>query len=428
MPTDDQSLALADWLKRLERRAPVSHIELGLDRVRDVWRAMAIDLSVPILTVAGTNGKGSVVAMLEGMLRAAGHRTFAYTSPHLLAFSERMRIDGREAADGDIVSAFDAVEAVRGKIDLTYFEQVTLAALWLAADSGVDAIVLEVGLGGRLDAVNVVDADIAVVTSIGIDHTEFLGETRDEIAREKAGIARAGRPAIVGDPDPPKALYDTLEDAGATVVSVKDRLTTNAEGITVDCGERVLVLPAPGLAGAWQGRNAACAVLALDALRDRLPVSRDAMAEGLQRARLAGRFQVVGERPTMILDVAHNPAAAAALAGALGPATSRSTAVFSALAGKDVAGIGRALDACFTHWLVAPLHGDRGQAAAAVDRQLAAAPVSGRRETVESLPAALDRALALSGSDDRVVVFGSFLTVAEAWPELASNARNPKVP
>jgi dihydrofolate synthase/folylpolyglutamate synthase len=413
---------LAAWLRRLEARAPASRIDLGLDRVRSVYETLSIDLSVPVITVAGTNGKGSVVALLESMLGAAGHRTLAYTSPHLLKFSERMRLGGRDAPEADIVAALDAVERARRDVDLTYFEHTTLAALWLASTSGVDAVLLEVGLGGRLDAVNVVDADVAVITSIGIDHTEFLGETRDEIAVEKAGIARRARPVVVGDPDPPAGLNRALETIGAQVHSVRDALEGSTEQLVIRFEGEALALPNPALSGEWQRSNAAAAVMALRLLAGRLPVSDRAMAEGLASARLPGRFQIVGEQPRLILDVAHNPAAAEALARALGPSNGRSTAVFSALAGKDVEGIGRALDACFTHWLVAPLGGDRGQSADTVARQLADAPVSGGLETVESLSAALEQALAASGDDDRVVVFGSFHTVAEAWPELTSKS------
>ncbi|WP_240451128.1 folylpolyglutamate synthase/dihydrofolate synthase family protein [Wenzhouxiangella sp. XN201] len=415
---------LADWLERLEQRAPASRIALGLERVERVWRALAVDLAVPVISVAGTNGKGSVVAMLEAMLRAGGYCPFAYTSPHLLQFNERMRIGGRPAEDADIVAALDAVEAARGEIALTYFEQTTLAALWLAAEQAADAVLLEVGLGGRLDAVNVVDADVAVITSIGIDHAEYLGSTRSAIGREKAGIARPGRPVIVGESDPPEGLRTALQECGARVLWPGADLSwrETAGGLEVQCHEQRLELPRPALAGRWQLGNAACAAAALLQLEDILPVSEAAMAEGLLRVRLPGRLERVQDDPEVILDVAHNPAAARMLAGFLGLPGGRSTAVFSALAGKDVAGIGRELDACFDRWLIAPLAGDRGQPAGKIVDQLAHSPVSGSRETVESVAAALERALADSGPGDRVVVFGSFLTVAEARIALTPKA------
>jgi dihydrofolate synthase/folylpolyglutamate synthase len=417
------SSPLAAWLARLERRAPASRIELGLDRVREVWRRMDAGLSVPVITVAGTNGKGSVVAMIESMLLAGGYRPLAYSSPHILRFSERMRIGGREADEAEIVAALDEVERARGDVDLTYFEHTTLAAFRLAFDAGVDALVLEVGLGGRLDAVNVLDADVAVVTSIGIDHAEFLGPTREHIAREKAGVARAGRPAVVGDPDPPVSLAETLDSIGARSISAIEALDADAADgeLRIAHGGRRLRLPLPSLSGAWQRANAACAAIALLELAQRLPLDEAALGAGLRDVRLPGRYQRIRNAPAVILDVAHNPAAAEALASALNSPQAGSTAVFSALAGKDVAGIGRALDACFTRWIVAPLAGDRARPAESIAQELRRAPVSGTVETVESVPAALQHALADSGPHDRVVVFGSFLTVAEAWPELASS-------
>jgi len=415
---------LSDWLDRLERRAPASRVELGLERVSKVWARMDAELSMPVITVAGTNGKGSVVAMIESMLLAAGYRPLAYTSPHILRFSERMRIAGREAEESEIVMALERVERARGDAELTYFEHVTLAAFHLGAQSDVDAAVLEVGLGGRLDAVNVVDADVAVITSIGIDHAEFLGGTRELISREKAGVARKGRAVVVGEVDPPAGFHETLRAIGARIIEAKPRFDP-AAALRIDHGARSLRLPPPALAGEWQRRNAACAVIALCELAERLPVAEAEMAAGLAGVKLAGRYQLVGNRPEIILDVAHNPAAAAVLAGALGPPPGRSTAVFGALSGKDVAGIGRALDGCFTRWLVSSLGGARGRSGSEVARELEQAPVSGSLETVESIPAALRLALNESGPDDRVVVCGSFLTVADAWAELASNPRSP---
>lgn len=424
MSDDPTTQSLAGWLARLEARAPANRIELGLERVRAVWRRLDATVTVPIITVGGTNGKGSVVAMAEAMLVAGGYRPFAYTSPHLLRFSERMRIAGEPAEDRAIVAALEDVEAVRGDVDLTYFEHVTLAALLLASRSQVDAMVLEVGLGGRLDAVNLLDADVAVVTAIDIDHAEFLGPTRSAIGREKAGIARRGRPAIVGDPDPPAGLLDALGERGAQIVRSGRELTWSpdrAGGMQLEYAGRRLHLPQPALTGTWQLANAASAVAALLALSDRLPLAPEAMADGLRRVSVPGRFQRLCSAPEVIVDVAHNPGAATALAAGLGPARNGSTAVFSALEGKDVAGIGRALDRCFTRWLIAPLEGPRGRSAEAISAELGGVPVSGERETVESLSSALGKALASSGPRDRVVVFGSFLTVAEALPLLASS-------
>lgn len=412
---------LADWLDALERRAPAGRIELGLERVARVWQAMGLDLGDrPVITVAGTNGKGSVVAMLESMLVAAGHRPLAYTSPHLIDFAERIRLGGINADPGVILGALQRVESARGDTPLTYFEHITLAALGLAIEDDTDVLVLEVGLGGRLDAVNIVDADVAVITSIGLDHAEWLGRTRSAIGREKAGVARRGRPVVVGERRPPAGLLDELETIGARVMRIgRDvRWRRRDAGFQVTAQGRRYDLPAPALPGPWQFDNAACAVAALVALGERLPVPVQAMSDGLSRVRLPGRFQRLGSHPDIILDVAHNAPAARALAGALGPPHGRSTAVFSALEGKDVRAIGRALDGCFSDWLVSGLNGDRGRQAEAIAAELASVPVAGRLETVESVPAAIHRGLAYSGVDDRLVVFGSFVTAAEAWPVL----------
>lgn len=411
---------LSDWLRRLEQRSPEARIELGLDRVRRVLLALAPKLEgLPVITVGGTNGKGSTVAMLESMARAAALRTLAYSSPHLVDFAERIRIDGKAARHELIAEALEQVERARGIVPLTYFEHITLAALRMAARERPDLLVLEVGLGGRLDAVNVVDADVAVITSIGLDHTDWLGPTRLSIGREKAGIARPGRALIVGERQLPPGLEPVLEGSGARLsLAGRDfrwrRLA--GERLQIKQGSRVWRLPRPALPGPFQCANAACAVLALSALGDRLPVSEAQLAEGLRTVRLAGRMQRIGHRPELWLDVAHNGAGARALARALGPRkpAGRSTAVFSALADKDVGAIGRALKPCFDRWLVAGLPGDRGSSASDLADRLAEIPVAGTVETVESVAKGLQRALHSSAEDDRIVVFGSFRTVAEA--------------
>ncbi|MGY6553840.1 MAG: bifunctional folylpolyglutamate synthase/dihydrofolate synthase [Wenzhouxiangella sp.] len=411
---------LSDWLRRLERRSPEARIELGLERVQRVLQALAPQLDgIPIITVGGTNGKGSTVAMLEAIGRAAGLRTLAYSSPHLFDFAERIRIDGRPAASAWIVEALDQVEAARGPDSLTYFEHITLAALWLAGRERPDLLLLEVGLGGRLDAVNVVDADVAVITSIGLDHTDWLGPTRLSIGREKAGIARPGRALIVGERRLPRGLQPVLEAIGADLsLAGRDFRWRRLAGgrLQIERGSRVWRLPRPALQGPFQLANAACAVLAISALQTRVPVSEAQLAAGLVGVRLAGRLQLIAQRPELWLDVAHNGAGARALAQALGPASpgQRSTAVFSALADKDVGAIGRALKPCFDRWLVAGLDGDRGACAGELAGRLAEIPVAGPIETVESVSDGLQRALASSAEDDRIVVFGSFRTVAEA--------------
>ncbi len=413
--------ALAEWLDRLECRSPESRIDLGLERVARVYHSLGLTAPrCPVISVAGTNGKGSVVAMAEAIAQAAGLKTFAYTSPHLLDFGERMRIAGQPADATDIVEALDTVERGRGRVPLTYFEHITLAALVLAKRIEPDVMLLEVGLGGRLDAVNVVDADVAVITSIGLDHTDWLGPTRNDIAREKAGIARKGRPVIVGERKRPPALAEALAQIGARQILAGSELVwrLSARRLRVRVGQRDLELPPPSMAGRWQAANAACAVAAFAVLGGRLAVSEADMAAGLSKATLPGRFQQFAGLPGVIVDVAHNAPAARELARALGPAKGSSYAVFSALAGKDIGAIGRALDPCFSNWLIAGLDGERGLTAEVIDSELARIPVSGQRETVESVPRALELALERAGGQGRIVVFGSFRTVAEAWPIL----------
>lgn len=414
---------LAGWLETLERRAPESNIDLGLERVGRVHRRLGIGQpSCPVITVAGTNGKGSVIAMLESMLVESGRRPFAYTSPHLFEFSERMRIAGEPAPPQAMVEALDAVEQAREQTPLTYFEHITLAALVLAARSRVDALLLETGLGGRLDAVNIIDADVAVITSIGLDHTEWLGRTRAEIAREKAGIARRGRAVIVGERRLPRGMDELLARMGArTLFAGRDFVwRRRGEVFDVRAGKLQVTLPLPGLEGSWQIANAACSVMALIELERRLPVSEGAMRSGLVAARAPGRIQRVGTAPEVIVDVAHNAPAARALASTLGTFRGRSIAVFSVLAGKDIRAMARALDGSFTEWLVAGIAGDRARAGEEIADELENVPVSGRLETVESIPAALRLALDRAGAEDRIVVFGSFRTVAEAWPTLTA--------
>ncbi len=413
--------SLQVWLRQLEQRAPECRIELGLERVRAVLAELpaAVRPRCAVITVGGTNGKGSVVAMLEAMCRAAGLSTLAYSSPHLLDFGERIRLDGNPVMAGTIAAAIETVEHARGPVPLTYFEHVTLAALVVAMHAAPDVMILEVGLGGRLDAVNVIDADVAVMTSIALDHTEWLGPTRLSIGREKAGIARPGRPLIVGERRLPTGLEPLLRETGACVsLAGKDfRWRRMArDRFQVQYADRKLLLPRPALQGAWQLGNAACAIVALWALEDRLNVTATHLAEGLQSVRLPGRLQRVARQPAVWLDVAHNAASARALAAALGPVQSdtNSTAVFSALGDKDIGAMGRALDGCFNRWLVCPLAGPRATPVSELLARLSDIPVAGVVETVESVTAGLTRAMRESTRADRIVVFGSFRTVAEA--------------
>jgi len=408
---------------------------MGLDRVRAVAQRLELALRCPTVVVAGTNGKGSTCAMLDSMLRAAGYRTGLYTSPHLLDFNERARIDGVAASDTELIKQFEAVEAARGDTSLTYFEFTTLAVLRLFAQSRLDAAVLEIGLGGRLDAVNLVDADVAIVTSVDIDHADYLGATREAIGWEKAHVYRAGRPAICCDPQPPASLLEHAAAIGADLWRFGSDF--RYEGSTEQRGQqwayvgrrqRRSGLPYPALRGANQLLNASGALAALEALGDRLPVSQQAVRHGLLTVELPARFQVLPGRPTVILDVAHNPHAAAVLAANLDgmgyfPATH---AVFGMLRDKDIAGVIRHVAPHVDHWHVGSTHGPRGAAAEDVAQLLREVTRGSIRNpaiaTYENVAEACRAALGQATPDDRILAFGSFLTVADVVRTLRESA------
>ena len=405
--------SLADWLAFIERQHPAT-IALGLERVAQVHARLGLAMAAPVITVGGTNGKGSTCAMLEAILRAAGYRTGLYMSPHLLRYNERVRLRGAEAGDEALCEALAQVEAARAGVPLTYFEYGTLAALWLFSREQVEAAVLEVGLGGRLDAVNVVDADCAVLTSVGLDHVEYLGTTREEIGREKAGIFRAGRPAVIAEPDPPQAVRAA---PGEKLYLGKDFGFEAAAGQWTYWGPRGRrgALAYPALRGRLQLRNAAAALCALDTLRERLPLAMQDVRRGLAEVELAGRFQVLPGRPQVILDVAHNPQAAAVLAQNLADAgfAPQTIAVCGMLRDKDIGAVVRTLAPRITRWHAASLPGPRGASADEVAAHLQSAQVGRYDSPVE----AFRDARALAGENDKIVVFGSFLTVADvmAW-------------
>jgi dihydrofolate synthase / folylpolyglutamate synthase len=411
--------SLADWLAYIERQHPQS-IALGLDRVAEVFTRLEAEIACPVFTVGGTNGKGSTCAMLESILQAGGYRTGLYTSPHLLRYNERVRVGGREADDAALCESFAAVERARGEVPLTYFEYGTLAALHLFAGAGLEALVLEVGLGGRLDAVNVLDADCAVLTSVGIDHVEYLGATREEIGREKAGIFRAGRPAVVADPDVPQSVLKEIERLGAKPCLLgRDfgyQLQDTQWAYWGPAGKRS-GLAHPALRGRVQLRNASAALAALDCLRERLPLAMQDVRRGLAEVSVPGRFQVLPGRPQVILDVAHNPQAAAVLAANLGDSgyAPEVIAVVGMLKDKDVAGVLRAVAPRITRWHLASLPGARGMNA---DSLFGVFSELGIREPATrhaSVAEALAAAKREAGENDKIVVFGSFLTVADAY-------------
>lgn len=416
-----ESPALAAWLARIEGLHPKS-IELGLERVRAVAGRLGLAVDCTTIVVAGTNGKGSTCAMLEAILLAAGYRVGLYTSPHLLVFNERARLNGRPVDDLALVAAFEKVEAARGDTSLTYFEFTTLAVLDLFAAARLDVAILEVGLGGRLDAVNIVDADCSIVTSIDIDHADWLGDTRERIAWEKAHVFRAGRPAICSDPVAPATLIEHAEAIGADLWLFGRDFNYAGDRQQWSYGgrhQRRNSLAYPALRGANQLLNASGVLAALEALRERLPVSAQAVRQGLATVELPGRFQVLPGRPVVVLDVAHNPHAAAHLAANLDGMGFHPTTwgVFGVMADKDVAGIVGPLKGIVDHWLAVDLPTPRAASTANLLVQLAACGVfASAQRVVESyasprlaLAAALDRA----GENDRIVVFGSFFTVAD---------------
>jgi dihydrofolate synthase/folylpolyglutamate synthase len=410
--------SLAGWLDYISAQHP-SEIALGLERLAGVAARMGMARAPVAITVGGTNGKGSTCAYLERILLEAGYRVGLYTSPHLLRYNERVRIDGAEATDAALCEAFARVEAARGAMPLTYFEFGTLAALDLFGRAGLDALVLEVGLGGRLDAVNIVDADCAIVASVDLDHQAFLGDTREKIGFEKAGIFRARRPAFFGDADPPQSLVGHAQAIGADLqVLGRDFGFTRAANQWQFHGRegKRHALPIPALRGAWQLKNAATALAALDAVHDRLPVSLAEIKQGLTRVQLPGRLQVLPGRPATVLDVAHNPHAARALAdGLLDMGFFQKTlAVFAMLGDKDIGGVVDAVAGRIDQWLVAPLPGPRGAGAGQLAGVLAARGWAARTRQYSSVASALDAARREAGPDDRIVIFGSFLTVAEA--------------
>ena len=381
-----------------------------------VKRALGVRQNAPVVSVGGPNGKGSTCAMLERILLSAGDRVGLYTSPHLIDYNERVRIDGRPASDEVLCESFAKVEAARGDTSLTYFEFGTLAAWEAFSGAAVDAVILEVGLGGRLDAVNVFDADCAVVTSIDLDHMDYLGETREAIGFEKAGILRPGRPAIVGDAQPPQSLQDHAVSIGADLQIIgKDFGFMADQGQWTYWGRRGRRggLAYPALRGASQLANASTAIAGLEALAERLPVSMQDIRRGLIEVELPGRFQVLPGRPTVVLDVGHNPQAAGVLAENLGGMAfhPETWAVFGMLNDKDIAGVVERVRGRIDRWLVTGLPGPRGMGATGLAELLdeLGIRVEGRFDSpAEAYCAAKGRA----GEDDRIVAFGSFLTVS----------------
>ncbi|MET0382108.1 MAG: bifunctional tetrahydrofolate synthase/dihydrofolate synthase [Burkholderiaceae bacterium] len=416
------STSLAEWLAHCERLHPKT-IDMTLARVSELIGRLGLKFAAPVVSVAGTNGKGSTCAMIEAMALAAGWKVGLYIKPHLVHFEERCRLNGGAVAADALLPHFEAVEAARGDLALTYFEFTTLAILRALAAQPLDLVILEVGLGGRLDAVNAIDADCAVITSIDIDHVEYLGPDRESIGREKAHIARPGRPLIVGDPVPPRSVVDHAEAIGADLWlcgrdfnHAGDRQQWSWTGR----GKRWNALGYPALRGANQLLNASGALAALEALKDRLPMTAQAVRIGLASVELPGRFQIVPGQPALVLDVAHNPHSAAALALNLDQMGffPRTFAVFGAMRDKDLAGLIGKLTHLVDDWLVTDLPLPRAATSAELAECIwsltATRPSAGIRPRVSEHDhprAALAAALAQADPADRIVVFGSFYTV-----------------
>ncbi|MHA7681157.1 bifunctional tetrahydrofolate synthase/dihydrofolate synthase [Cupriavidus sp. PET2-C1] len=430
--------SLPEWLTHLESAHPVG-IDMGLARITRVKEALGLRIDAVVFTVGGTNGKGSTCAMLERILLEAGYKVGCHTSPHLMAFNERARINGEFATDAQLLPHFEAVERARTSfadpVSLTYFEFTTLAIIHAFAAAGLDAMILEVGLGGRLDAVNVIDTDCAIVTSVDIDHTSYLGDTREKIGYEKAGIFRPGVPAIVGDPVPPQSVIDHAEAIGADLWLVgrdfHQEASKGQERQQWDWSSRERKLNGlgyPALRGANQLLNASAALAALQAMRPRLPVSAQEVRNGLAFVELPGRFQVMPGRPVVILDVAHNPHAAATLAQNLdNMGFFRYTyAVFGAMEDKDIAGVLRHLADKVDHWCLADLPTPRAASAADLLEKLEEGgfhPGPDATAACFASPEAAYRdALGRATEDDRILVFGSFYTVAGVMAYRATRA------
>ncbi len=430
---------LLDWLDHCERLHP-TNIDMGLERVRVVAERMGIRFDCPVITVGGTNGKGSTCAMLEAILAQSGYKTGLYTSPHLVHFQERLRLNGAPVEVDLLVDAFARVERARCQVppdvSLTYFEFSTLAIFDVMARAGIDVAVLEVGLGGRLDAVNIIDPDCAIITSVDLDHMEFLGPDRESIGREKAGIMRTGRPVVVSDPVPPQSVLDHALEIGADLwrLGVDFNFSGDKQQWAwAGRDRRYAGMAYPALRGANQLLNASGVLAALTALRERIPVTAQAVRNGLALVELPGRFQIVPGQPTLVLDVAHNPHAAAALAvnlDAMGffPTTH---AVFGAMADKDLVSMWQRLNPIIDRWYFTDLPIGRAETGARLASRWQA--VNTRKDASAQAFAdpvqALQAAVGAADPADRIVVFGSFHTVGgvlkDGVPRLAARHVNP---
>jgi dihydrofolate synthase/folylpolyglutamate synthase len=408
-----------DWQESLHPLA----IDLGLERAARVFHALNPDCIKPLtITVAGTNGKGSCIAFLEAIYRAQGYRVGAYSSPHILKYNERIKIDGKPVSDELICEAFARIESVRGNTSLSYFEFGTLAALDIFWRSGLDIQLLEVGLGGRLDAVNIVDPDVSLITSIGIDHVDWLGETREAIGQEKAGIFRAETPAIVGDCDPPKSLLQSAIDKDALLYCIGKDFAYKKQAATWDwfAGVRYISqLPEPGLKGEHQYRNASAVILAVEVLAKSLPVSDMSIRAGLKNIQLLGRFQLINDKIPVLLDVGHNPEAVKTLFDYLNMTFpgKRIHAIFSMMKDKDIAGVLEIMNPVVYDWFFAPLANPRAATEPIMREIFSKSPVTRVSFGFTGFAEAFKAAKIQAQEDDLLLVFGSFFLVSDCLNE-----------
>ncbi|ASK28120.1 bifunctional tetrahydrofolate synthase/dihydrofolate synthase [Neisseria chenwenguii] len=422
--------SLNDWLSHLETAHSGGLIDMGLARVGEVKNRMNLVPQCPVVVVAGTNGKGSVCAYLSHIYAQAGFKVGTLTSPHLLRFNERIAVNTQPVSDETVVASFERIEAARQEISLTYFEFNTLAAVDIFIREQVDVMILEVGLGGRLDAVNVFDADCAVVTGVDLDHQAFLGDTVEQVGFEKAGVFRSGKPAVCGQNPPPKTLVEHAEKIGADLLLVKrDFDYTTLENMqwtyrfhpqrSDGLARNRNALPFPALRGSYQLNNAACALTVLECLNDKLPADIGAIKRGLLTVENPGRFQVLPGRPTTVLDVGHNPHAARALRRSLINLAfaQKRTAVFSMLSDKDIGSVLEIVKDQFDEWNIAPLDLPRGMGAADLQNILEHHGIS-KIKVFDTVAAAYRAAVETASENDRIVVFGSFHTVAEVMAVL----------
>jgi dihydrofolate synthase / folylpolyglutamate synthase len=412
---------LQDWLAHCERLHPKT-IDMTLERTRAVRDKLGLHFDCPVITVAGTNGKGSTCAMLESITLAAGYRVGLYIKPHLVHFEERCRVNGASVAADALLPHFEAVEAARGTTTLTYFEFTTLVIMRCLSEQPLDLVILEVGLGGRLDSVNAIDTDCAIVTSIDLDHTEYLGPDRESIGREKAHIMRKGKPAIVSDPMPPASIAAYGQAIGADLWLVGRDFNHSGDRqqwMWAGRGKRINGLAYPSLRGANQLVNAAGVLAALEALRESLPVAVQAIRQGLATVELPGRFQIVPGQPTLVLDVAHNPHSVAALAANLDAMGffPRTHAVFGAMQDKDLQGVVQRLAPIVEDWYCTDLPVPRAASADTLRKIVYRAQPRATVSTHASPSQALAAALGRADPADRILVFGSFLTVGGVLKE-----------